>query len=344
MQHLAAMPPVELPESTPIFSHAAFQLLAVAVEAKSGKPFSEVLTERVLRPLSVKSTGMLATNISIFGDGLRNTSLSGEPASLGLVSSITDLSILGRSLLTSDLLGAAGTRRWLKPVSSTSNLRNAVGRPWEIYHYSDEAIDPIIDVYTKTGTVGRYSSYFGLAPSVDVGFAILAVDSETESPDLNAYADLVLAALVQIQELGYKEANQTIAGTYRSSHNGALTLELTGSDPGMSVTNLFSNDTDWLDLIAGEAGVDKPEHLDLRLYPTGLEKEMPTGGKKQVFQGIIQDKGALVDAGTPTCISWQTVGEVRVNGAAADRFILTFGKDGAVEEVAWKAGGVTFAR
>lgn len=61
-----------------------------------------------------------------------------------------------------------------------------------------------------------------------------------------------------------------------------------------------------------------------------------------MFQGVIQDKSALVDAGTPTCISWQTVGEIELNGSAVDRFILSFGESGAVEEVDWVAGGVTF--
>jgi hypothetical protein len=94
--------------------------------------------------------------------------------------------------LTSELLPPATSRRWLKPFTSTSNLRNAVGRPWEIYHYSTLPTDPVIDVYMKTGSVGRYSSHFGLVPSHDVGFAILAVDSQREAPDLNAYADVTL--------------------------------------------------------------------------------------------------------------------------------------------------------
>lgn len=62
----------------------------------------------------------------------------------------------------------------------------------EIYHYGSSPTDPIIDIYTKTGSIGRYSSYFGLVPSHDVGFVILAVDTHQQAPDLNAYADITL--------------------------------------------------------------------------------------------------------------------------------------------------------
>ena len=261
---------MEVPDSTPIFSHAAFQLLAMAVERSSSKSFFDVLDERIGQPLQLQSTAQLAADTAVFGDGLTNATLDGEPASLGLTSSITDLSRLGRALLTSDLLDAVELRRWLKPVTSTSNLRNAVGRPWEVYHYSDAATDPIIDVYTKTGTVGRYSSYFGLVPSLNIGFAILAADSEREAPDLNAYADLTLAALVQIQELGYREVNETIVGAYHGRGNATLSLQLTGPDPGIAVSTLSANGTDWLSDIAERAGIQS-EYLDLRLYPTGLE-------------------------------------------------------------------------
>lgn len=314
------------------------------MEKQCGKSLTDVLNERIIRPLRLRGTGFLNANASPFGAGLANTSLEGEPASLGLTSSITDLAALGQALLRTDLLEADQLRHWLKPVSSTSNLRNAVGRPWEVYHYGQTAIDPIIDVYTKSGTVGRYSSYFGLVPSVNVGFAILAVDFEQEAPDLNAYADILLAALEGVAALGYMQADVNIAGTYKAPLNGELKLKLTESDPGIAVTTFSTNGTDWLKSIAELAGIEKPEYLDLRLYPTGLQEELDNDGKRQVFQGVIQDKSALVDAGTPTCISWQTVGEVKVHGVPADRFILRFDGDGVVEEVMWQAGSLTFER
>lgn len=184
--------PVNLPDTTPIRSDAAFQLLALAVESVTKRPFSETFNDRISKPLGLKNTHFFETQSHLLSNGLSNTSLNGEQASLGLLSTISDLATLGHAMLTSKLLPAAVTRRWLKPFTSTSNLRNSVGRPWEIYHYGTLPTDPVIDIYTKTGTLGRYSSYFGLVPSHDVGFAILAVDQGSEAPDMNAYADVTI--------------------------------------------------------------------------------------------------------------------------------------------------------
>jgi CubicO group peptidase (beta-lactamase class C family) len=185
--------PFNLPDTTPLRSNAAFQLLAFAVESVTKKPLPTTFNDHIAAPISLDHTDFLNHKSQLFGsDSFTNTSIDGEQAVLGLTSTISDLARLGRSILTSAILPPATTRRWLKPFTSTSNLRNAVGRPWEIYHYGAVLTDPITDVYTKTGTVGKYSSYFGLVPSYDVGFAILAVENGMEAPDLNAYADITL--------------------------------------------------------------------------------------------------------------------------------------------------------
>jgi len=185
---------VTLPDSTPIASNAAFQALAFAVETKAEQPFLQVFRDRISTPLGLNATHFLSDKLPLplFGNGLNRSSLQGEPASFGLLSTISDLVTIGRAILTSKLLAPSTTRRWLKPFTSTSNLRNAVGRPWEIYHYGNSPTDPVIDIYTKTGSIGRYSSYFGLVPSHNVGFVILAVDTNQEAPDLNTYADITL--------------------------------------------------------------------------------------------------------------------------------------------------------
>jgi CubicO group peptidase (beta-lactamase class C family) len=185
---------VTLPDSTPIASNAAFQALAFAIETQAQQSFVQVFKDRISTPLGLNATHFLSdeARLPLFGNGLTNSSLQGEPASLGLLSTTSDLATVGRAMLTSKILPPSTTRGWLKPFTSTSNLRNAVGRPWEIYHYGNMPTDPIIDIYTKTGSIGRHSSYFGLVPSHDVGFVILAVDTHQEAPDLNAYADITL--------------------------------------------------------------------------------------------------------------------------------------------------------
>ena len=201
MSALANKLPVNLPDTTPLRSDAAFQVLALAVESATNKPFEATFNDNIAARIGLKNTQFLAPNSQLFGSGILNASLAGEQAALGLTSTISDLAKLGRSILTSAVLPPATTRRWLKPFASTSNLRNAVGRPWEIYHYGATPTDAIIDVYTKSGTVGKYSSYFGLVPSYDVGFAILAVDNGSDAPDLNAYADITLGWLHTLSQI-----------------------------------------------------------------------------------------------------------------------------------------------
>ncbi|KAK4497020.1 hypothetical protein PRZ48_011469 [Zasmidium cellare] len=341
LRKLAKKAPVYLPDTTPVFSHAAFQLIAFAIEAKCRRPFATVLQERILSKLNMSSTSLLSkTSSTPFGAGLSNTYTLGEPASLSLLTSTHDLALFGHSLLTSSLLPAAITRRWLKPFASTSNIANAVGRPWEIYHYASKRTNPIVDVYTKSATVGRYSSYFGVSPDNEVGFSILAVNSEGEAPDLNAYADLMLFALLQIQELGRKEAQAAYVGTYTSrGEASSISLNVTEGDPGLAVTHLSINGTDWLAKTAEQSGIARTENLDFRLYPTNL-----VDGQKRVWQGVIQDKSALVDAGTPTCITWQFVGELVRDGLALDQFVIELGDNGEAIVVEWPALGLNFQR
>lgn len=215
--------PVNLPDTTPVRSDAAFQLLALAFESATKKSFEVAFNDNIAAPIGLQNTRFLGLNSQLFGSDITNASLAGEQAALGLTSTISDLAKLGRSILTSAILPPATTRRWLKPFASTSNLRNAVGRPWEIYHYSATPTDAIINLYTRAGTVGKYSSYFGIVPSYDVGFAILATDSAREAPDLNAYADITL-------------------GGYTSCHNLSVAIKL------IRTQTLCSKSTNWPEL------------------------------------------------------------------------------------------------
>lgn len=62
---LAARGPTFLPDSSPLVSYAAFQILALAIERSSkntNDSFVNIMKERVLSPLSMNSTGFLSKN------------------------------------------------------------------------------------------------------------------------------------------------------------------------------------------------------------------------------------------------------------------------------------------
>ncbi|KAH6887495.1 beta-lactamase/transpeptidase-like protein [Thelonectria olida] len=314
----ATKPPIFLPDTTPVVSYAAFQLLAFAMQRDnhnrgSHKSWASVLDHTLLQPLNMTSTCLLSDATDVFAiDGL-NTSQIGEPGALSLVSSIEDLARAGRSMLSSTLLSPATTRRWLHPNMDTSNLRNGVGRPWEVYRAGSSAISPVIDALTKSGVLGQYASYFGLAPDFGTGFAILAHDSTVEDRklDLNVHADIVSESLVYLQKIAADELTLRYAGTYEGSDDDVAVFNITENGPGLEVQKLVIDKVDLKSKTAEKLGI-KAADLDFRLYPTNVQDE-----SRHQFVAVFQDKTAPVDMGTPTCITWQEVGalvgvEVRI--------------------------------
>lgn len=210
-------------------------------------------------------------------------------------------------MLSSRLLPPSQTRRWLQPAADTSNLRNAVGRPWEIYHAGERANSSILDVYTKTGSVGRYSSYFGLAPDFEAGFAILAHDLETDAPDLNVYADVVSLALLTLEEVAARQMAARFAGEYAAGDQDGkksyAVLNVTDEGPGLVASDFVIDGLDIRSEAAARAGIDDVKNLDMRLYPSNV-----VSGNLRQFVAVFQDRSAPVDMDTPTCITWMDVG------------------------------------
>jgi CubicO group peptidase (beta-lactamase class C family) len=244
--------PVYLPGTTPSFSNAGFQILAYALESMAGKSFDAMLNDSILQPLIIFQTFLSTPPDIKFGVIPGNKSgwdtTYGEDPALSMYSSLHDIAIAGIAMLSFSLISPAATRRWLKPISLTSNLVNSQGRPWEIYGAVAESSSPVTEIYTAIGSTGHYSSYIGLVPNYNVGFAMLAADSET-SADLNAYVDFISEALqTALEKTAIVQANASYAGTYTSS-NSTMNIEA-GGDTGLSVTILTYNGTDVLTGIA----------------------------------------------------------------------------------------------
>jgi hypothetical protein len=147
-------------------------------------------------------------------------------------------------------------------------------------------------------------------------------------------------ALLQVDKLARAQANATIAGTYTADNKSTLVIGPATADPGLAIVELNVNGTDWLAQIAKGAGINPAFDVDFRLYPTGLET-----GNKRAFRAVIRDKDALVDAGTPTCISWQQTVDVFHKGELPlDEFVLEMGDSGETVAAEAPALGVTFKR
>lgn len=136
------------------------------------------------------------------------------------------------------------------------------------------------------------------------------------------------------------QASGIIAGTYNADNNSTIVIGPATADPGLAITQLQVNGTDWLTQIAQRAAIDYASDIDFRLYPTDLET-----GSKRAFRAVVQDKDALADAGTPTCISWQqTVDVFQRDGLPLDEFVLELGDGGEVVTVEAPALGMVFQK
>ncbi|KAK0716062.1 beta-lactamase/transpeptidase-like protein [Lasiosphaeris hirsuta] len=340
IKSFGSTPALFLPNTTPVLSNAAFQLIAFALTSTSKKTFSATIEETLLHPLKMTQTSTLSTKPApIFGAGLKLTA-PGEPASLSLLSSTSNLALLGASILSSVLLPAAVTRRWLHPVAATSNLRNGVGRPWEIYHAGGAAIAPVVDIFLKAGEVGSYSSYFGLSPDVGGGFAILAYDESGRAADLNLHADVIADGLGDLLALAAKEAVGRYAGTYGAGGD-VVEFRAAKDGPGFAVARLVVGGKDVRAEMAGAAGF-KVEDLDLKVYPA-MKYQGKEKGETHQFVAVVQDTSALVDAGTPTCITWSTVG-ASLGPGGVDRVLFELDGSGIAASVRIPARGVILAR
>ncbi|KAM0298281.1 hypothetical protein ACHAPM_008981 [Fusarium culmorum] len=213
-----------------------------------------------------------------------------------------DLARTGHSMLASDLLTPAVSRRWLKSHADTSNLRNGVGRPWEVYR-AGQNIRPIMDALTKAGSIGKYASYFGLTTDFNAGFAILAHDSTVEDRklDLNVHADIVSEVIGYLSQFAAAETKARYAGQFKGE-NSMASFNTTSDGHGLVVQKLVIDGVNVKDRTAQKLGI-KSSDIDFRVYPTNVRDET-----HHQFVAVFQDRSALIDQGTPTCITWQEIG------------------------------------
>jgi hypothetical protein len=329
------------PDTTPVVSYAAFQLLAFAMQRRaSASSFSDILSTSIFKPLGMKSSGVYRNDTDdIFAMPHFNASQPGEQAALSAVSSINDLARAGHSILSSTLLSPEVTRRWLRVSKDTSNLRNGVGRPWEVYRSGSTPISPVLSALTKSGTIGQYASYFGVVPELNAGFAILAHDDTVAGGklDLNVYADIASEAIRYLIKLAAREMADQFAGEFIDYRTNDTTnyarFDITDNGPGLVVDKLLVTSVDVKAQYADELGIDVA-NLDFRLYPTNVRN-----ATHHQFVGVFQDESAPVDMGTPTCITWQEVGAV-----VDHRVVFGLGDDGAARRFEILGTEVNFDR
>ena len=248
-----------------------------------------------------------------------------------LYSSTSDMVSLSRSILSSQLLKLPQTRRWMKPLTHTADLHFSIGAPWEILRIQLPSTSRVIDLYTKDGGIGVYSSEIVLVPEWDIGFSILeAGTSSALSVIFRMIAEIMGPAL---EAAARKETDTAYSGHYVSSDpklNSSITITTDDSLSGLGVTSWISNGTDMLNTVA----LFLVPNPSIRLYSTGLKKKLSDGNSLVSWRAVVDDMDqSNATSFFPTCLNWGSVDGLMYGTIAVDDFVFTLGRDGMATSI-----------
>jgi hypothetical protein len=166
-----------------------------------------------------------------------------------MYSSASDLSTFGRAILSSKLIKPSLTRRWLNPVTFSSDFLASIGAPWGIRRIQlakETQPHRTISVYTKAGTFRKYTAFITLLKEFNLGFTIMMAGT----PALNNFfgADLIGASLIPAYDaVARDEADKKYSGVYvaqplfvngTAGNSSSLTISTDANKPGLDYTQL----------------------------------------------------------------------------------------------------------
>ncbi|OCL14694.1 beta-lactamase/transpeptidase-like protein [Glonium stellatum] len=353
---------------TPAYSNIAYQILAYALENMTGKSFPTSLYEKVLTPLNLTNTYYWVANESVgvvpgtVNATSWNVYLGDACPSGNMFSSTSDMSAVGRAILSSKILSPALTRRWLNPVAYTSVMEAGVGSPWGVRRIRRDGPNPyrFLTAYNKAGSIGSYTSLFALIKDLNIGFTVLIAGTPPGNLNFDI-ADILGGALFPALDTAARdEALAVYGGTYTSNAiqklnssltyhspltsnssltlNSSLTINTDPDRPGLGVDPWISNGTDMVDWALRLQSFSSVRGItpQARLYYTGLETVAADGSKKQAFKAVFEDVGYPSLEGrlfSTDCGSWVDVTGVTYGSLPLDQFIFHFNSKGNVVSV-----------
>ncbi|KAK5051535.1 hypothetical protein LTR84_003187 [Exophiala bonariae] len=351
LRYIEAQNPAAPSWQTPIYSNEAFQLLGLAFENITGESLSDAFKSGIAKPLGLKRTfwsppandsnAMVANppGAQTFDEDLGGfTSAGGQWSSLG------DLSAIGRSILRSSLLPPAVTRQWLKTTSLTGDSTSVVGMPFEIFRV-DVPISPesnktrTVDVFSKNGGLGGYSTWIFLSPDHEIGVTILAASPNLGGSAVLQLSELALATWLPAAEAAAREAAATnIAGKFTSNDglNSSLSLEMIPDYKGLRLTELVYNGTDILALLAQDGAT--LQYMSLR-----DDKQLSF---RAIFQSLQQPQSTSPKRAIASqCnLAWGSIDLYKYGGFGLEEFIVQVDGDGKATAVEAPALRTTFLR
>ncbi|KAI0403229.1 putative penicillin-binding protein [Xylaria palmicola] len=338
--------PVSASHTTPVYSNIAFRIVGYVLEAMSGTSYNALVQSKVLKPLGLTDTS--ATVPTGRGSWVIPTgdangfqyNYGDETPTAGIYSSSDNLARLGRSILLHQQLSALDTRRWMKPTSHTSSPFFSVGSPWEIWRTRSQITSGrLVDLYTKSGSVGQYDSQLILLPDYGVSLSILAAGSSTGSV-ITIATEMVLQSLVpMLESVTIDEACRKLCGTYASSQpNVNSSVTIAADAAGLYLDRWVNRGVD-LKAVAQAYALQtgSPPIRYARLQVTNLEESSAVGrdarGVRRVAYRVIFDTTSDDMAGPPRILDpqahqWSATDAIMYGEIGVDDFVVHVDAEG----------------
>lgn len=284
-----------------------------------------------------------------------------------MFASAGDLSTFGMAVLNSTILKPALTRRWLKPVSFSSDLVAAVGMPWGLRRLRMGASgNPhrTVTAFSKAGGIGDYSSVISILPELNIGMTVMIAGTNTAGVAWGMADYLGAVLLPGFDAASREDANSRFSGTYQadpaSNLNSTLVVDTDPARPGLGVATWLSNGTNMIPMalalqtglaVASDPGADNSTAVPtVRLYYTGLQSATANGGVLQSFRGVFQAIGPDTNPGTSgnkfstDCGTWVDYTSVTYASLPLDAFLFESDVSGNVLSVRNLALNVTLQK
>lgn len=257
-----------------------------------------------------------------------------------MYSSSDNLVRLGRSILLNKQLSAPDTRRWMKPTSHTSSPFFSVGSPWEIWRTRSQITSGrVVDLYTKSGSVGQYNSQLILLLDYGVTLSVLGAGSSSGSV-VTIATEMVLQSLIpMLEDITISEACGKLCGTYESSQpkmNSSVTIAADAT--GLYLDRWINRGVDIKAVAEAFAiGTGSPPIRFLRLQATNLRDPSDVGHDTRsvgrVAYRVIFDTTSEEPNGPPRILNpnahqWSSTDSPFYGEIAVDDFVVHLDANG----------------
>lgn len=333
-----------MPNSGPLYSNVAYNLLGMALENVHSKKYEQIIQEMIFDPIGMRNSSFEsptrddAALLPRAGEAWFSAPFGNFNPSGGIWSTPNDMLRFLEAVQTNKLLSAAQTRKWLQPSSLLPSLQQLVGAPWEIFRPDDVnvAIPRPIDLYTKAGGVAGYASHAVMIPEYGIALTIHAASNDATAAVQSMLPLIAKPLIMYADELARKQAAATYSGTYRSEEGDCVVALELDEGPGLRVRAAVMNG---VDIIPALTAVQGWNILDAtaRLHPTTSDS---ASKEVSVWTMLVSNERVGSERGFAEqyCASWNWGDKTRYAGQPLDKIIFHTRRDvvTGMELVGWR--------